>query len=120
MESRSGRPHAHDHSMCWVGARAEVENRSDLTPQHYLSWSGEILAGLVGLASLPLEKRTTRDFLMPRGGQEPSSQEEKQQRSSFLRTSREAAWALVPLSPTYPSSHLLGLGVPGGLEWIVL
>ena len=42
-----------------VGAGAEVENRSDLTPQHYLSWSGEILAGLVGLASLPLEKRTT-------------------------------------------------------------
>ena len=61
-----------------VGAGAEVEIRSDLTPQNYLSWSGEILAGLVGLASLPLEKRTTRDLLMPRSGQEPSAQEEKQ------------------------------------------
>lgn len=25
-----------------------------MTPQHYLSWSGEILVGLAGLASLPL------------------------------------------------------------------
>ena len=92
-----------------VGAGAEVENRSDLTPQHYLSWSGEIPVGLVGLASLPLDKRTAQDLSIPRGGQEPSAQEE-QQRSSFLRTSQEAARALVPLSPTYPALTRWALG----------
>lgn len=49
-------------TMAWAGAGAEVENRSDLTPQHYLSWSGEILVGLVGLASLPLGKRAPKTY----------------------------------------------------------
>lgn len=41
-------------------ARAEVENRWDLTLSLYLSWSGKIPVGLVGLAGLLLDKRTTK------------------------------------------------------------
>lgn len=109
MESRS-EDHMPVTTACvGVGAGAEMGNRSALTPQHYLSWSGEILVGPVGLASLPLDKRTAQDLLIPRGGQEPSAQEE-QQRSSFLRTSQEAAQALVPLSPTYPALSCWALG----------
>lgn len=103
-----------------VGPRAEVENRSDMTPQHYLSWSGEILVGLAGLASLPLGKRGPGPINVKRKAGTLCPGE--WQGSAFLIVRWEEAWALDHIVSHLPplSSHLLGLGVLGGLEWTVL